>query len=133
MNFSRLIATAEFCVIVLATISCAVLSVLLLWAWWRSAKFTFLLLAFAELAFLYVNAFTGIVFCAQLFHTFLLPPVVFDPLYAGQALFGFIGTVVGFVATVALVRLALIACSRSTPNQTMEPTATAGNSEDKSR
>jgi hypothetical protein len=123
MDFARIVATAQFCVILLSAISCVVVGVFLCWAWWRSRKLSFVLLALANFAFLYVNLLTAVVFYAQLFHRTLLPLAVFDPLYAGQAFFGFIGTVLGFISIFPVVRLALIACSRDTPNQAMQPTA----------
>jgi hypothetical protein len=110
---SRLIATAELMVVLLSVLSGIIIAALCAWAWWRSSRGVFLILAFGTVAFLYVNAFTAVVLFFGLSHIRLVPVNVLQPLYAAQAVFGFVGTVLSFFGIFFLVRLALLACPPS--------------------
>ena len=106
---TRLIATSELMVVLLSVLSGITISTLCVWAWWRSSRGVFLVLAFGTVAFLYVNAFTAVVLFFGLSHIRLIPVNALQSLYAAQAVFGFFGTVLSFFGIFFLVRLALLA------------------------
>jgi hypothetical protein len=97
-------------VVLLSVLSGIIIAALCVWAWWRSSRGVFLILAFGTVAFLYVNAFTAVVLFFGLSHIRLIPVNVLQALYAAQAVFGFVGTVLSFFGIFFLVRLALLAC-----------------------
>ena len=107
---TRLIAASELVAVLLSVLSGVIISTLCVWAWWRSSRGVFLLLALGTVAFLYVNAFTAVVLFFGLSHLKLIPVNALQPLYAAQAVFGFVGTVLSFFGIFFLVRLALLAC-----------------------
>jgi hypothetical protein len=123
MDFTNLVAAVELAVVCLAIILGVVIAFVFFRAWWRSNKGVFLLLLFGYIATVCVNTFTAVVLFFSVSHIRLVPADAVQPLYAAQAVFAFIGVVLSFIGNLLVVRLALLACSRTTPNHAMQPTA----------
>lgn len=110
MDFITLLQSAAFaCTALLALFDVALIAIFL-YAYGRSRRVLFLLLAVANLAFLYMNALAMVIAIYDATHVRLVSPPIMRVLSSVYVFVGAFGGVLSFIGTIFLIRLALSRC-----------------------